>query len=147
MKLTIPKELFLDKKNWPKLLLLIALLILLMTIFLSWKPSPDMSQWGLLPDSIAKWADKHQNDQIRTGVPFALMSFLIGIYLYSESLTGLKQWIAVVLILFIFVLFIELIQYFIPERRLDIKDVFWGFCGCLFGIFFPFIVWKIKQIK
>ncbi|NJB35383.1 VanZ family protein [Croceivirga sp. JEA036] len=101
--------------------------------FLSWKKDPDLGTLSWMPSFIAEWGDLSENDTLRTGVPFIGMAVVIGIYLLRyDNFTVFNvvlAWLAMVLL----IIFVELVQYFIPTRYSDFRDVLWAGAGAAFG--------------
>lgn len=119
----------------------------LLIIFLSWKGNPNIGEWSWLPEPLTRWADEQENDQIRTAVPFIGLGLILGIFLMFHKTTEIIHWLWALMALSFVVALAELGQFFIPTRDLDIMDILWGILGAAFGLFFPLMLWKIKQIK
>ncbi|TKD65542.1 VanZ family protein [Flavobacterium sp. ASW18X] len=116
-------------------------------IVLSWKGNPNVGEWSWLPEPLIRWADEEENNQIRTAVPFIFLGLVFGAFLLSSKATLLIHWLWAWMALAFVVALAEFGQFFIPTRDLDIMDMLWGIMGAAFGLFFPLMLWKIKQIK
>lgn len=109
------------KKN--SLQLLIGLIIILVML-LSWMDNPALSEFKYMPYWLGEWCD--QNPRARTGVPFLFLALFFSIMAPRKI-----KWI---FSLVLFVVFVEIIQLFIPNRHCDIFDILFGWIGIILGI-------------
>lgn len=120
---------------------------IVVVLYFSWIKSPrfEYNQW--VPSFLAKWADKHENDNVRTAVPLVFLGLVTGSYLIYRKLPKHK-WLICWLGLSVLVVIAELGQLFLPLRSPDFKDVYWGALGAGLGLGFMFIIkplfFKIK---
>lgn len=126
---------------------LVGILLFLIGIglvfLLSWVSSPHLSELSFIPNGVSKWADRQDNDTIRTGVPFFGLGFLLALYLYNKN--KFIYWLYGLVFLIIVVVIAELGQYFILSRITDIKDILWGIIGSTIGLVIPFSVFLVKK--
>jgi hypothetical protein len=117
----------------------LSVFVLLVTIgigfvfYLSWLPSPILSNEPFIPGWLSGWADNSANDTLRTGVPFAVLGLLIGAYL-SASRRFWLRWLVSWLILIIVVTIAEVGQLFLTYRVFDWRDIGWGIMGAGIGL-------------
>lgn len=120
----------------------------LLIFFLSWKTDPNLKELPFIPEWLSDWTDSVRNDRRRTGVPFIGLGLLAGMYLMYIRRTKMFYWGLVLCILGFVVIIAEVVQYFLPSRSMDVKDMFWGGIGSAIGLGLPFVVWYIqKSIK
>jgi hypothetical protein len=112
---------------------LLLLLGIALILYLSWIPQPKIGTAGFIPGWLADWADAGENDTLRTGVPFLFLGIFIGTWLTSFKYQW-HGWIVAWLGLLLLVLLAEAGQLFLPNRRFDWLDVFWGAAGGLLGL-------------
>ena len=117
-----------------------------MIFFLSWKTDPNLKELPFIPEWLSDWTDNVHNDRRRTGVPFVGLGLLAGMYLIYIQRTKLFYWGLVWIVLGLVVVIAEAVQYFLPSRSMDIKDILWGWVGSLIGLGLPFVVWYVNKI-
>lgn len=100
--------------------------------YLSWIPDPQLIHVSFIPSWLGKWADSFT--RLRTGCPFIILSFLLSF--------NLSLYYSIFLSFFLLV-FVELIQLYIPHRHFDLYDIFWGFMGILVGMMLNKLYGKI----
>lgn len=103
---------------------------LLAIIFLSWRPSPHISEVVWLPAGLAEWMDSPDWQDIRTGIPFALLGGICGF----KRMSG-REILTAVVCLMLFVVIVECVQLIVPRRTASIIDVAWGWVGIVGGVF------------
>ncbi|MDE3741479.1 hypothetical protein [Maribacter polysaccharolyticus] len=119
-----------------------------LVFFLSWKTDPNLKGTPLIPEWLSDWTDNVHNDRRRTGVPFIGLGLLAGMYLIYIKRTKVFYWGLVWFVLGFVVVIAEAVQYFLPSRSMDLKDIFWGGVGSTIGLGLPFVVWySIKTFK
>jgi len=111
--------------------ILIAALVfglLLLCLYLAWRPSPKLSDLWFIPTEFARWADAQYN--LRTAFPFVGLGFL-GALVVGDSWCRLRL---LAILLFAFSILLEVGQLFIPSRSPNFEDIFFGCAGALIGI-------------
>ncbi|MBD0850780.1 VanZ family protein [Maribacter arenosus] len=131
------------KANWVILFLLGIGIVLV--FFLSWKTNPNLKGMPFIPGWLSDWADSVHNDRKRTGVPFIGLGLLVGSYLIYVQRTKPLYWLLVWSSLCLVVLIAEGVQYFLPSRSMDGKDIIWGILGSSVGLGLPFFTWHIVK--
>ncbi|MCB4799010.1 VanZ family protein [Neotamlana laminarinivorans] len=106
----------------------------LVVLYFSWINSPRLELNQFVPKRIAVWADKHENDNIRTAVPLVCLGGLAGLYLITYRKRNAKSWLIIWGGLVGLVAIAELGQLALPLRSADWKDVFWGAVGAALGL-------------
>ncbi len=127
------KKLFIGLKT-------LLIIVLISIFYFSWIPDPIFKHLDFIPKYLANWADDYGN--LRTGVPFVILGFLLGIikdksiYYYFSLFFGL-------------VLLCEIGQLFTTRRRFDLMDIFWGVMGGVLGVLLASLFKKIflKRIE
>tara|TARA_R110002167_G_scaffold84156_11_gene228759 strand:+ start:7087 stop:7521 length:435 start_codon:yes stop_codon:yes gene_type:complete len=114
--------------------------------FLSWKANPNLNETVFIPDWLSDWTDQSRNSRRRTAVPFVGLSILVAVYLISIKKTKLVFWLLAWFCLGIIVTIAEAGQYFLPARRVDIKDIIWGGIGAGIGLCLSFVVWQFFRL-
>ena len=114
-------------------------------LFLSWKTNPNLKELPFIPNWLSDWTDQVRNNRRRTAVPFVGLGLLSGLYLFIIKRTALWFWIYAWLILLIVVCLAEVVQYFLPSRSLDMKDIIWGTTGAAIGLSTSFLIWIIAR--
>jgi len=112
---------------------------ILLIFGLSWVPNPNLKELTLIPSWITDWTDDYSNSRIRTAIPFILLSLVIGAWFCSKRLSS-HSYLWAWLLLTAIVILAEFGQYFIPLRDVDLKDIFWGSFGALFGLGLMYLV-------
>ncbi|WP_374761222.1 VanZ family protein [Flectobacillus roseus] len=102
---------------------LVIWLIISLVMLLSWIDNPALSELRYMPVWLGEWCDQYP--RARTGVPFFFLALFLSL-IRSENI----NWI---LSLSLFVVFVEIIQLFIPNRHCDIFDIFFGWIGIIIG--------------
>ncbi|GAB4033207.1 hypothetical protein [Spirosoma gilvum] len=102
-------------------------------LYLSWEPNPALRSVWFIPNWVAKWTDTHAHESSRTGVPFILLSLLVGL---SPLLTAkpVYNWLLALLLLLAVLVVAEMGQLFISTRHFDWYDIGWGAMGSLVGL-------------
>ncbi len=108
-------------------------------VYFSWISSPRFSLNDIVPNWIAIWADKHENDNIRTAIPLFFLGLVSGLFLILKRLR-ISKWLLCFILLIILVLIAELGQLLLPLRSFDWKDVFWGAIGAAAGLCIMYIL-------
>ncbi|MGE5944969.1 MAG: hypothetical protein ACM31G_11585 [Flavobacteriales bacterium] len=114
---------------------------ILSVLYFSWIESPRLSLNGTLPEVISHWTDKQENENLRTGVPFLLISIIMGALLIVKK-KSIKAWVMAFICLVILVFLAELGQLFLPLRRFDWEDIAWGVLASFLGLLGFFIIKK-----
>lgn len=111
------------------------------TLFFGLRSSPSLSEIGWLPDFIGNWADS--NWAIRTAVPFLFLGFL------WQFLGGRTEWLFGGHVFLVGLgIAIELIQFALPDRFPDWKDVFWSTFGVACGaLTASFAQWAFRNTR
>ncbi|SFZ94040.1 VanZ like family protein [Flaviramulus basaltis] len=112
---------------------------LLIMFYFSWISSPRLSLNVLVPNWIANWADKHENDNLRTAIPMIFTGVFTGIGVLSKNASK-KWWFLSWFLLALFVFIAEIGQLLLPLRSFDWKDVYWGGIGSGGGLLFVYFV-------
>ena len=129
-----------------KIIYLIIVFGVLLVFYLSWVPNPRIAQVIHLPEWLKEWVDAPRNDTIRTGVPFFVLGFMLGLFLKHKN-TNFKAWLLSMAILTLIAVIAELGQLFLPLRNCDLLDVTWAFLGSVVGLFFAHLLWDIFNKK
>jgi len=106
---------------------------------LSWQADPNLKGLPLIPSWLYNWTDSYGNSRIRTAVPFAFLSLIIGSWFCIRNFPVLYFIMAWGIMTGVVVL-AELGQYFIPLRDVDLKDIFWGSTGSFLGLGMMYLV-------
>ena len=112
--------------HWP-----LGLLILL-TAYLTLRPSPILNELPWLPDWLGHWADA--NGDLRTAVPFFLLSLLWAVG--GRRLRGrswARRWVSGFAGIWLLLLVTESLQLLIPSRNFSLLDIAWGTIGFAIG--------------
>jgi hypothetical protein len=104
--------------------------------YLSWLPSPDLSQQWFMPGWLGRWTNEH--DRMRTAVPFFFLGILTGIVLEQKKRSW-RRWLWAWLGLVATVSIAETGQLFLPHRVFDLFDIVWGAFGAFTGMFISFL--------
>ena len=124
------------KKTWVKRLVVTGCLggiplIVGGIFYLSWIPSPRLSELGWMPRWLGEWSDKF--DRLRTGIPFVVLGGLAGLLLWIFKRKA-GDWGLVFLFLTCVVMTAELGQTSLTRRVVDWQDVVWGAVGTAVGM-------------
>ncbi|GAA4817003.1 VanZ family protein [Litoribaculum gwangyangense] len=117
---------------------------LILIVYFSWISSPRLAWNAYVPDWIAYWADKQENYNFRTAIPFVFLGCISGMLIVMTEayyLWWLRSWLMQVLL----VLIVELGQLFRPLRSFDIMDIIWGMVGSGLGLLFMYAVSKLLK--
>ncbi|WPJ97382.1 hypothetical protein SH580_06625 [Coraliomargarita algicola] len=120
--------------------------------YLSWRPSPDLTDITWLPNWLSTWSNLPGNWDRRTFVPHFLLSSYIAAemtwsFRHSKSLPFLL-WILGVYALGALLIMTECAQVWIPGRFASWSDMRWGGLGILLGgwpIFVKSIICSIRE--
>ncbi len=112
---------------------MLVLLLVGSIVALSWKPSPKLVKIPFLPRHLLRWADKSENGNIRTAVPFIGLGICAGALLVAYKARR-GQYIRVCVYCLAFLFLVEGVQYFLPYRHADMGDIGWGFAGFMVGL-------------
>jgi hypothetical protein len=104
-----------------------------LVLYLSWRSHPSMGHVWFIPHSVARWADKQENDTIRTAVPLVALGLIVGGQLAWQRRPW-WQWPVAWVLLFALVVLAEAGQHFRAYRRFDLADVAWGGVGAAIGL-------------
>lgn len=124
------------------LLWFLIVILCLIIIYLSWISSPRFAWNAYVPDWIAHWADKQENDNFRTAIPFIGLGFVSG-FLMILSKVSQGWWFRCWLIHSLLIIIVEMGQLLRPLRSFDVMDIFWGMLGSGLSLF---IMYKINEI-
>lgn len=102
-------------------------------LYFSWIGNPRFSLSTIVPSWIANWADKHDNDNIRTAIPLFFLGIISGLYLTIKK-SSRKKWFMSWVLLVILVLVAEVGQLLLPLRTSDLRDISWGALGGALGL-------------
>jgi len=97
-----------------------------------------------VPNWIAYWADKQENDNFRTAIPFILLGLTSGILIVFNKAAH-RWWLRSWLIQAILVIVVELGQLFRPLRSFDVMDIIWGMVGS--GLSLLLVYWLSKLLN
>jgi hypothetical protein len=111
--------------------------------YLSWLPSPDLSQIWFMPAWLGQWTNKH--DTMRTGVPFVFLGIMTGAILVKKKRTRIS-WFYGWLLLIAVVSVAEIGQLFLPRRVFDLKDIAWGGVGSFLGLTLVWVIFNIERV-
>ncbi len=100
----------------------------LMIVYFSWISSPRLAWNAYVPNWIAHWADKQENDNFRTAIPFVFLGFTSGILILFNKANH-SWWLRSWFIQALLVVMVELGQLFRPLRSFDVMDILWGMVG------------------
>jgi VanZ family protein len=126
------------------LLWLTITLVCMSIIYFSWISSPRLAWNAYVPNWIAYWADKQENDNFRTAIPFLFLGFMSGILIIFSKAKH-KWWIRSWLIQVLLVMVVELGQLFRPLRSFDVMDIVWGMVGSGLSLFL--VYWFSKFLN
>lgn len=104
-----------------------------LVLYLSWRSQPVMGYVWFIPKPIAVWADKQENDTIRTAVPLVGLGVLVGMQLAWQR-RPMWQWLAAWVLMLALVILAEAGQYFRAYRSFDVADIVWGGVGAAIGL-------------
>lgn len=104
-----------------------------LVLYLSWRSSPSMGHVWFVPRSVAHWADKQENDTIRTAVPLVALGLVVGGQLAWQR-RPCWQWLVAWGLMFALVVLAEAGQHFRAYRSFDLKDIAWGGIGAAVGL-------------
>ena len=107
------------------------ILIVAGVFYLSWIPSPQLTQLGWMPHWLGEWADRF--GRLRTGVPFVVIGLLAGLLLRIFKRKPI-DWGLAFLFLTCVVMTAELGQSSLSLRVVDWQDVAWGMVGSAVGM-------------
>jgi glycopeptide antibiotics resistance protein len=105
----------------------------LMIVYFSWISSPRLGWNAYVPNWIALWADKQDNYNFRTAIPFVFLGFTSGILIVFNKATH-NWWLRSWLVQSLLVTIVELGQLFRPLRSFDVIDIAWGMAGSGFSL-------------
>lgn len=105
--------------------ILVQIIIVLLILYFSWVPSPNLSDIKSLPGFFLIWIDKFYN--FRTAIPFFFLS-LFCYPLWKDRTFGFAIRLNFMLT-FIVVFIAEFGQIFLQQRHFDFKDILWGLLG------------------
>lgn len=125
-----------------RLLLILLTLGVLIVLALSWKPEPYLKNLPFLPASFLQWADRQENGNIRTAIPFAVLGLLAGTWLALQRAPW-RHWGWILVAGIGLLLLSETGQWFLPHRHADLGDIGWGSLGLLAGMGLPAIVYVV----
>lgn len=128
-------------RKYTLLFYLLSVIGIVIVFYFSWIDSPRLSLSGMLPKFITNWTDSNRYENIRTGVPFVFLSFVVGVKLFANR-AALRYWIFSFFCLTAVVCIAELGQLFLPLRMFDLKDIFWGSFASFFGLVLLYILYK-----
>jgi hypothetical protein len=100
-----------------------------LVLYLSWRSSPAMAHVWFIPNSVAHWADKQENDTIRTAVPLVALGGQL-----AWQRRPWWQWLVAWGLLFTLVVLAEAGQHFEAHRSFDLGDIAWGGIGAAVGL-------------
>jgi VanZ family protein len=86
-----------------------------------------------IPPSVAQWADKQENDTIRTAVPLVALGLVVGGQLAWQRRPW-WQWLVAWGLLLVLVVLAEAGQHFRAYRSFDLADIAWGAIGAAIGL-------------
>ncbi|NML66600.1 VanZ family protein [Hymenobacter sp. RP-2-7] len=115
-----------------------------LVLYLSWQSHPKMATDWFIPAWVASWADKQQNDTLRTAVPFVALGWLLGGWLAFKN-SPWRQWLLAWAGLVALVSTAEVGQLFRADRSFDLKDIGWGAAGALLGLGTVAALWGLRQ--
>lgn len=104
-----------------------------LVLYLSWRSSPAMGYVWFIPPAVAHWADKQENDTIRTAVPLVALGLVVGGQLAWQRRPW-RQWLVAWVLLLLLVVLAEAGQYFRAYRSFDLADIAWGAIGAAIGL-------------
>jgi glycopeptide antibiotics resistance protein len=122
-----------------RLIILYILLItgVLLTLYLSWIPQPDLSKLWYMPVWLGRWSNAH--DTLRTAVPFIYLGLFSGALLYLKK-RPFRWWFYSWLGFVALVSIAEFGQVFLPHRVFDWRDIVWGTLGAIIGLVTAFLI-------
>jgi VanZ family protein len=127
------------------LLWFLIIMLCLMIIYLSLISSPRLSWNAYVPKWIAHWADKQENDNFRTAIPFVLLGLTSGI-LIALNKANRRWWFRSWLIQVLLVILVELGQLFRPLRSFDVMDIVWGMVGSGLSLILVYHLSKVLKV-
>ena len=104
-----------------------------LVFYLSWQPNPELHSIWFIPKWVADWTDIEANKNLRTGVPFLVLSGLVGL-LPRATRWSSSQWLFAWLGIVAVVVVAEVGQLLNPTRHFDWADIGWGATGGFLGL-------------
>lgn len=117
---------------------------LILIVYFSWISSPRLSWNAYVPNWIAHWADKEENYNFRTAIPFVFLGCMSGILIIINNAKHswwFRSWFIHVLLVAI----VELGQLFRPLRSFDVIDIVWGMVGSGSGLLLMYGFYKLLK--
>jgi hypothetical protein len=131
-------DLSLYRRRYSTGLLLLAGVLVCLIGAASWAPGSRMSELRWVPAWVAAEADQHPN--LRTGIPFIPLAFMLT---YGLASRGLKRPRILAMGFCVACLgSVEAGQLLLPERTADAKDLAWGMAGIFLGLALTSLPWK-----
>ena len=113
----------------------------LVVLWFSFRSSPDFRTLAIMPRWLAEWADANPN--FRTFVPFFILAAAAPFLRPGWSATFRPGSPIGAPGLLLLLLVTELIQWPLPGRTCDYRDVFWGSCGIACGTALGLLLWLL----
>lgn|SRR5690606_26776534 len=128
------------------LLWFLIIMFCVMIVYFSLISSPRLSWNAYVPNWIAYWADKEENDNFRTAIPFVFLGLVSGILIVVNRANH-KWWFRSWIIHVLLVVLVELGQLLRPLRSCDIMDILWGMVGSGFGLMLVYLILRSVKSK
>lgn len=128
-----------------RIVYLLILIGVFLVFYLSWEPHKDLKFVWFIPNWLANWTDSHENEDLRTAVPFVFLGLLTG-FLPGHSRPvywWALGWVALVGV----VIVAEAGQLLIATRYFSWADIGWGALGALAGLMMAAAFWSIKTSR
>ncbi len=130
------------KQIVPILILLLLVFLVAEIFYLSWLPDGHLGKETYLPVWLLNWSNTYFN--LRTAIPFAILSFLLGAWYSISTPIPLKIkspfWVLNIGTASFIVCLAEGGQFFISHRHPDPRDVAYGILGSILGCVLYYLV-------
>lgn len=117
---------------------IVIVLIIKAVFFLSWVENTEVGNFQP-SETLAGWINEYGN--LRTSVPFFILSLLVEITFHSTTKTRLRCLLGT----FLLILLAEAGQLLIPTRHPDLADIGFALLGSVIGMSLGALIKKITQ--